>query len=234
MKKELDNLKNKGFAIVDIENIKLFDKLKKNLVNKLKIAQVTDKNILTVREKIARMSKTEVNKSMISLLKNSNLSEMMINAFPKLVKKLCTKKLFIQRRATIIMNLPGKGQPKQWPHYELMSGISPFTYVIWAPLHDLEDKSGVYYLDLKKSLKIMKKEESKGLVNGPDVLNMMNKGEPLPLKYGQAVIFNPFVLHGNVDFNSNFARIACTVRFQSCDKPLMQKNTDYLKYYKLN
>ena len=65
----------------------------------------------------------------------------------------------------------------------------------------------------------MKKEESKGLVNGPDVLNMMNKGEPLPLKYGQAVIFNPFVLHGNVDFNSNFARIACTVRFQSCDKP---------------
>ena len=234
MKKELDNLKNKGFAIVDIENIKLFDKLKKNLVNKLKIAQVTDKNILTVRKKIARMSKTEVNKSMISLLKNSNLSEMMINAFPKLVKKLCTKKLFIQRRATIIMNLPGKGQPKQWPHYELMSGISPFTYVIWAPLHDLEDKSGVYYLDLKKSLKIMKKEESKGLVNGPDVLNMMNKGEPLPLKYGQAVIFNPFVLHGNVDFNSNFARIACTVRFQSCDKPLMQKNTDYLKYYKLN
>ena len=50
MKKELDNLKNKGFAIVDIENIKLFDKLK-NLVNKLKIAQVTDKNILTVRKK---------------------------------------------------------------------------------------------------------------------------------------------------------------------------------------
>ena len=161
MKKELDNLKNKGFAIVDIENIKLFDKLKKNLVNKLKIAQVTDKNILTVRKKIARMSKTEVNKSMISLLKNSNLSEMMINAFPKLVKKLCTKKLFIQRRATIIMNLPGKGQPKQWPHYELMSGISPFTYVIWAPLHDLEDKSGVYYLDLKKSLKIMKKRSPK-------------------------------------------------------------------------
>ena len=33
--------------------------------------------------------------------------------------------------------------------------------------------------------------------------------------------------------NSKFARIACNVRFQSSKMPLLQKNTDYLKYYEL-
>ncbi len=114
-----------------------------------------------------------------------------------------------------------------------MSGISPFTYVIWAPLHDLEDKSGVYYINQKESLKIMKKEQIAGLVNGPTVLSMMQNQKPIPLKFGQAIIFNPFIIHGNVTFNSKFARIASGVRFQSYNKPLLQKNSDYLKYYQL-
>ena len=133
----------------------------------------------------------------------------------------------------MIMNVPGEGQAKQWPHYELMSGISPFTYVIWAPLHDLEDQSGAYYINRQESLEIMKKEQSTGLVNGPTVLNMMQKQKPTPLKFGQAIIFNPFIIHGNVTFSSKCARIASSVRFQSCNKPLLQKNSEYLKYYQL-
>ena len=76
----------------------------------------------------------------------------------------------------------------------------------------------------------MKKEETKGLVNGPDVLNLMQKQKPVKIKYGEAIIFNPFVIHGNTPFKSKYARIACNVRFQSCNKPLLQKNSDYLKY----
>ena len=114
-----------------------------------------------------------------------------------------------------------------------MSGISPYTYVIWAPLHDLDDQGGVYYIKQEESLKVMKKEQRDGLVNGPTVLNMMQNQKPTRLKFGQAIIFNPFILHGNIAFKSNFARIACNVRFQSYRKPLLQKNSDYLKYYKL-
>ena len=80
----------------------------------------------------------------------------------------------------------------------------------------------------------MKKEETEGLVSGPTVLNFMGNKKPPRLKFGQAIIFNPFVIHGNIPFKSDLARIACNVRFQSFDKPLLQKNTDYLKYYKLS
>ena len=222
-----------GYAVIPVENMETFIKLRDSFVERINISNGSEKNIEFVRKAIAKMSKAEINKSMIDILKFTNLSEMIVNSFPKLIESLCGKKLFIQRRATMIMNVPGEGQAKQWPHYELMSGISPFTYVIWAPLHDLEDQSGAYYINRQESLEIMKKEQSTGLVNGPTVLNMMQKQKPTPLKFGQAIIFNPFIIHGNVTFSSKCARIASSVRFQSCNKPLLQKNSEYLKYYQL-
>jgi len=224
----------KGYAVIEIEDKKLLKDLKNYFIKKINILNNVKNDMDFARKKIAKMSKSEVNQCMIDLLKDNNLSEMLIKSCPKLVEELCGKELFITRRATIVMNVPGKGQAKQWPHYELMSGISPFSYIVWAPLHDLEENSGVYYIDQKQSLKIMKKEQETGVVNGPMVLNMMSNQKPKKLNFGQAIVFNPFVLHGNIAFSSEFARIACTARFQSSNKPLLQKNSDYLKPYKLN
>jgi len=223
----------KGYAVFSIENMKTFIKLRDSFIDRINISNGSGKNIDAVRKAMAKKSLAEINRLRINLLTFTNLSDMIIDSCPSLIETLCGKELFIQRRATIIMNVPGEGQAKQWPHYELISGISPYSYIIWAPLHDLEDQSGVYCINQKESLEVMKKEEESGLVNGPMVLNMMRTQKPSQLKFGQAVIFNPFVLHGNVTFNSKFARIACNVRFQSYNKPLLQKNSDYLKYYRL-
>ena len=226
-------ISGQGYAVYPIERIDIFKKLRDSFVEKMTISTKSEKNINQVRKIMAKMSKAEINKAMVNLLSFTNLSDMMIDSCPNLVAMLCGKELFIQRRAHTIINVPGKEHSKQWTHYEMMSGISPFTYVLWAPLHDLDDDGGAYHIDQKVSVEVMKKEEASGLVNGPTVFNMMEKQKPPRLKFGEAVIFNPFVLHGNVPFNSEFARIACNVRFQSSTKPLLQKNTDYLKYYRL-
>ena len=224
----------KGYTVFSIENMQIFEKLRDSFINKINISNGAEKNIDTVRKAMAKMSKAEINKSMISLLTFTDLSEMIINSCSSLVERLCGKELFIQRRAHTIINVPGKEHANQWTHYEMISGISPFSYGLWAPLHDLDDDGGAYFIDQKTSNEIMKKEEEAGLVNSPTVYNMMEKQKPARLKFGQAVVFNPFVLHGNIPFNSEFARIACSVRFQSFNKPLLQKNSDYLKYYQLH
>jgi len=223
----------KGYSVFSIKNINILENLRKEFVERIYSDNKSNKDISDVRRLLAKMSKAEINKSMISLLSFANLSDMMIDACSDIVEELCGKDLFIQRRAHTIINVPGEGQAKQWTHYELMSGISPFTYVIWAPLHDLDDNGGVYYVDLGKSSKIMKEEELSGVVNGKRVLNLMANQKPTKLRFGEAIIFNPFVLHGNISFESEFARVACNVRFQSSNKPLLQKNSDYLKYFKL-
>ena len=223
-----------GYAVCPIENMQLFKKLRDSFVEKMNISTESKKNINVVRKAMAKMSKAEINKSMINLLTFTDLSDMMINSCPSLVETLCGKELFIQRRAHIFFNIPGKKHLNVWNHYEMMSGISPFTFVIWAPLHDLEDNSGAYFIDQKASMEVMKKEQANGLVNGPTIFNMMEGKKPVNLKFGQVVVFNAVVLHGNISCNTNLARIACSTKFQSCNKPLLQKNSDYLKYYKLH
>ena len=227
-------MKKKGYAVCEVEDLNLFKKLTDSFVENINISGINNKNIREVRRSLAKMSKAEINKSMINFLTfNKNLSEMMINSFPNLIENLCGKELFIQRRAHTTINVPGDDQAKQVAHYEMISGISPFAYILWAPLHDLEDDGGAYHIELKKSIDLMKKGEADGLVSGPEVLNFMENKKPPRIKFGQAIIFNPFVIHGNIPFNSELARIACNVRFQSFKKPLLQKNTEYLKYYKL-
>tara|TARA_B100001057_G_scaffold493357_1_gene587608 strand:+ start:685 stop:1395 length:711 start_codon:yes stop_codon:yes gene_type:complete len=230
--KELNE--EKGYAIFQIENIEIFKKLKDSFIKNIESITGSKKDINTIRKDIAKMSKSQINKAVINFSNiNKNLSELMINSCSNLIKNLCGSNLFIQRKAYTTINAPGEDQAKQIAHYEMISGISPFAYILWAPLHDLDDEGGAYHVDLKRSLSIMKKEESKGLVSGPDVLNFMNVKKPPRMNFGQAIIFNPFVIHGNIPFKSNKARIACNVRFQSSKKPLLQKNTEFLKFYKL-
>ena len=224
----------KGYSIFKIENMEIFKKLKNSFIKNIETITGSKKDIDGIREEIAKMPKNQINKVIINFsILNKNLSELMVNSCSNLIKNLCGSNLFIQRRAYTTINAPGEDQAKQVAHYEMISGISPFAYILWAPLHDLDDDGGAYHVDLKESLSIMKKEEAKGLVSGPDVLNFMNIKKPPRLNFGEAIIFNPFVIHGNIPFNSNKARIACNVRFQSSKKPLLQKNTEFLKYYKL-
>ena len=231
----LDLFKKKGYAVFNLENIKLFKNLRDSFIKGTNLSGKKANNINDVRKSLASMTKSEINKTTINFIRtNKNLSELMINSCSNLIKNLCGRDLFIQRRAYTTINAPGEDQAKQIAHYEMISGISPFAYILWAPLHDLDDDGGAYHVELKKSISIMKKEEVKGLVSGPDVLNFMNKKKPPRMKFGQAIIFNPFVIHGNIPFKSDKARIACNVRFQSSKKPLLQKNTEFFKFYKLN
>ena len=108
------DLKNKGYAVCDVENITLFKNLSKSFVDSINISGINKNNINEVRKSLAKMSKAEINKAMINFLTfNKNLSEMMINSFPNMIENLCGKELFIQRRAHTTINAPGEDQAKQ-------------------------------------------------------------------------------------------------------------------------
>ena len=233
----MENLKNelingKGYAVLPIKDIDNFKILTNQFIKK--IQPFTKKtNFKDIRESMTKMSKFQINDLMISLLSFNDASEVLINSCKDIVKSLSGNEIFLQRRANTIFNLPGQDQRRQWPHYELMSGVSPFTYVLWAPFHDLDDNDGVFYLDLNHSYEMIQQEQSTGIVNGPLILNKKYDEKPTKLKFGEVIVFCPFVLHGNINFNSDLARIACSVRFQSIYDPLLQKDSDYFKFYKL-
>ena len=75
----------------------------------------------------------------------------------------------------------------------------------------------------------MQEEHDCGTVNSPYMFNSVVNQQVPKLEFGEALIFNPFVIHGNVEFNSLLARVAVSFRFQSRSDPLYQKNSDFLK-----
>ena len=122
---KLNIFKNKKISFKKTYNILFLE------LEKLFIKNFTSIILNNYKKKINIKSKGKINKSMINFLThNKNLSEMMINSFPTLIEKLCGKELFIQRRAHTTINAPGDDQAKQVAHYEMISGISPFTYII--------------------------------------------------------------------------------------------------------
>ncbi len=229
-----DLIDGPGYAIFSIERMDIFKNIRNSIFKKIKTKKKRN-DFNSIRKLITKMSNAEINDLTVNLAKFNGLSEMIINSSPNLIKKLCGNKLFIQRRAHTVIKLPGINKPRTLPHYEMMSGISPYTYIIWAPMHDVtEEEGGIYYINKKKSYQIMKQEHQEGIVNGPKILNMKFNEKPASMKFGQAIIFNPFVMHGNNPFRSEFARIAINVRFQSLTTPLLEKNSDYLKYYEFS
>jgi len=233
----MDNIKEqlingKGYAVLPIDDLDCFNKLRDQFIEKMQ-SYTSEKKLEKLRRFMTNMTKSQINELMISLLSFDEASEVLVKSCKNIVKSLSGNQIFLQRRANTIFNLPGDDQRRQWPHYELMSGVSPFTFILWAPFHDLDDTGGVFYLDLNKSHKMIEDEKKSGIVNGPLILNRKYDEKPAKLKYGEVIVFCPFVLHGNVNFNSKLARIACSVRFQSVNKPLLQKDTDYFKYFKI-
>lgn len=222
-----------GYAVLKIDNLQYIEELRDNLLNRLQSDKL-NKDFDELRLMLGSMNNQNINQIMIKLLGFNEASSLMLNACKEIVKNLCNNKIFLQRRANIILNLPGEDQRHQWPHYEMMSGISPFTFVLWAPLHDIDDESGLFYLDSKESLNYMKKEIENGLVNSPYIFEKLKNRKPVKVNYGEVIVFNPFILHGNVPFNGKKARIACSIRVQSHEKPLMQRNTDFFKYHLIN
>ena len=64
-----------GYVVCSIENIELFKKLRNSFVDSIKIKSSQKKDIDIVRKQIAKMSKSEINRSMIDFLTfNKNLS----------------------------------------------------------------------------------------------------------------------------------------------------------------
>ena len=77
-----------------------------------------------------------------------------------------------------------------------MAGHSPFTYNFWIPFHKVEGNSGLYLVEIDKSLELCDSEIEGKISNRYKAIN-----EHLffpDVDEGEALIFNGFVYHVSV------------------------------------
>ena len=227
--KEIEHelIHGKGWVILDSDHPEKLEELKSVIFGAIQgfpgLSHL--QSIDEFREHLKSMPESEINTLKLYLLKVQGLSFLLQEAFQETTEGLVGKEFFLQRRPHVMFNIPGIKNTSVMHHIEAMSGISPFTYVLWAPIHDILDNSGIYVVDQKRSMELMNESRAQGEVMGDSVLNF--KCDPVRMRFGQGAIFNPYVIHGSVEAAGPLARIGVTNRFQSVAKPLFLRNSDF-------
>jgi sporadic carbohydrate cluster 2OG-Fe(II) oxygenase len=233
----LDNLKKSlninGWAKFKIKDYEKFTVLQNHIIEELKKNQsikeeFNKQNISSVME--LRQKSSSLSDKIVNLIRKEyidDLSFQSIDCFRDYIIPLFGNKLLSQKFPQIQINIPSNNSTITPPHTEVMSGHSPYTYNFWIPLHKVEGNSGLYLVDLNKSINICDMEIQGKIKSRYDFLK-----EYLffpEVDDGEALIFNGFIYHGSVSHKFKKSRFSIDLRLQSLDKPLFHKFNEYFK-----
>jgi len=222
----------RGYCLVEADDRSCLYQLNELL---LKVAardgNVTDTDgIEGLRKQITTLPESNINSLNMKLSACPDFSSILVNAFAGAVREIAGDELFLQRRAHVMFNTSDTRHTRAMPHFDGMSGISPFAITIWVPAHDVHDDSGIWVLDQEKSMELVRKESKNKRIMGEDLLGM-DSLKPLQIDFGCGVLFNPFVMHGAYPHTGSLARIGVSTRFQSRAQPLFIRNSEFFYPY---
>ena len=108
-------------------------------------------------------------------------------------------------------------------HADTWSGVSPFEAVVWLPLVECYKTKTMYFFSKKKMIKIKKILRNKNL-NTDDLFKKIKKDvEWLDISYGQVLIFDQSIPHGNVINKEKETRWSMNCRFKGIFTPYGDK-----------
>ena len=195
----------------------------------LRFRVVTD--IRALRQDIRNINDEQLNELKIS--GSDLIPPLLVNTFAEAIKSVAGEQLFIQRRPTLMCNIPNRETTATLPHIDAMAGISPFAITIWVPLHNIQDDTGIYVIPQDRSIRLLEREMQKGGIISSEVVKPGNNNY-IKMRYGEALFFNPFVMHGSTLNTNRIARISYNIRLQDQAHPLFFRNTDFYTCYNVS
>jgi hypothetical protein len=219
-----------GWAVIPADNRELLQNLPLRFLEELRKKELDFKDIQDFRLRAGELSDAKINH-----IRNSplyNFSSLLIETFFSNVMEIAgTRRLFLQRVPHINVNIRERRNSVTMSHIELSSGHSPYTTVLWIPLHDIDDDSGLFCMNKTDSISFSL--ENNALKKPYDEVNVRSRIPPIKIGFGNAIIFNSYVLHGALPHTSSLARVSLDIRFQNCEKSLFEKDIEYFRYYEL-
>ena len=109
-------------------------------------------------------------------------------------------------------------------HSDVWSGDSPFEGVIWIPLVDCYKTKSMYILPPSKYKKIQRLFLQKQSSSSEQIFKKIKKDlQWINIKFGEVMIFNQCLPHGNVINLENQTRWSLNCRFKSVFSPYNDK-----------
>ena len=138
--------------------------------------------------------------------------------------KIVGNELSMQTRINLSIQTPNDSSSLLPLHSDIWSGDSPFEVVVWIPLVNCYQTKGMYILPPNIYKKVEKKFSKYSGKSSDDFFNKIKKHVKwLKVDYGQILIFNQALPHGNIVNSIPETRWSMNCRFKSVFSPYGDK-----------
>lgn len=218
-----------GYIVKKIHNIEnleyikkfIFDSSLKIINKKIKIEDFFDnfhKNI----------NKRQINNIRLKIIEKINdnqkmrLNYYLLSKF--LLDVLVGNELSMQRRLNLSIQLPKDKSSLLQVHADTWSGDSPFEIVVWLPLVNCYKTKSMFILPPKETEKLNKNfKKNAGQSSEKLFRSIKNKVKFLNVNYGEVLIFNQSLPHGNRVNIEKETRWSLNCRFKGAFTPYSDK-----------
>ena len=216
-----------GYIIGNVEDKKSIKYIRDLVTNYLKsINSVRKKINLNDFHKYQSISTLNYNRVKIInyINKNDKIRLKYFNLAREHLYTLAGNELMMQKRLNLSIQIPKDSTSLLPVHSDVWSGDSSFEINLWVPLVNCYKTKSMYILKQKNLNFFQKKMKEKKIKSSSKIFNIIkNKVEWLNVKYGQFLIFNQTLPHGNIINEEEETRWSLNCRFKSIFSPYGDK-----------
>ena len=222
-------LKN-GYVIKKILDEKALNNIKglfiKILNKKINLKKKIDKDFFNNFHKFIRVK--DLNDFRLNVINelnnNQNFRKNYFFCAKSYLDLIVGNELVMQKRVNLSIQLPNDKSSLLDVHADVWSGDSPYEAVAWIPLVNCFKTKSMYILPFDKYKKYEKNLFSSKIKNSENLFNKIKKDVHwLDVKFGEILIFNQCLPHGNVLNKTKETRWSMNCRFKSVFSPYFDK-----------
>lgn len=210
-----------GFYIFDIVDKSQINYLKNSILDySKKILKIKNFDFNNAHKYISKANLNKFRVQVINKINNNrDFEKTYYGIAENILHQIVGNELAMQNEISLSIQLPNDDSSLLPMHADSWSGNSPFEVVVWIPLVDVYSTKSMYILKNDK----LKKFNNYFSKNKTSTISAFNKFKNdfkfLNIKFGQALIFNLTVPHGNIVNKTKETRWSMNCRFKSLFSP---------------
>ena len=222
-----NEFKKNGFIIRDVANIKSLDWIQSKFVNQ--IIKVKKNKYLQVLNTIhTKIKQNALNNFRLKIYNKINQERDYKFHYFQLARPyleaIAGNELAMQKKINLSIQLPKYETSLLSLHSDVWAGDSPFEVVAWIPLVNCFKTKAMYILPPNKYKKFNKAVSQRRFNDNEKLYQFIKKDiKWIKINYGQVLIFNQSLPHGNRVNKENETRWSLNCRFKSTFTPYGDK-----------
>ena len=220
-----------GYIIRPVADLNALDCLRDKFI--ALVAEVLDPGVGTKPEEILNLIHesvpvAELNEFRLKIIRGfnslENTREIYFRVARPYLETLVGNELAMQLRINLSIQFPGDESSLLQVHADTWSGDSPFEVVVWLPLVDCYSTKAMYILPPEKSAVLSREFIDRAGTCSEDLYqSIKNDVKWLEVRYGEVLVFDQALPHGNRVNEESETRWSMNCRFKGVFTPYGDK-----------